>query len=187
MNVYNHGKIYKLIKIGEPEKALYVGSTIQTLKARYRTHEYKASDRVPVLIEDYPCDNRDQLRMREEAVRKLLKPPLNKIKCFATSEDKRECKRNFHIKHKVRQNEQSRLYHQNNIEKVHARKNAKMTCDCGCVCSKSCFASHKKTMKHTILMMRGLLIRNAARIKLLIDLEHRSNGVSTNETLAGGS
>ena len=85
MEKYQQGKIYKIVGNGET----YYGSTCQaTLAKRLTNHRsaykyYMASNDVKgycssfkcfekdndnyeiILVEDYPCENKDQLRMRE--------------------------------------------------------------------------------------------------------------------------
>ena len=78
-NKYKHGKVYKITDIGYKE--CYVGSTIQSLSKRFGHHRetYKSGacsssalfekygkDNCKIeLIENYPCENREQLKARE--------------------------------------------------------------------------------------------------------------------------
>ena len=82
VNKYNNGKIYKIWNISNDE--VYVGSTCNPLHKRMSYHRsvvnhpkyehrnlYKMMDEVGIqnfnieLIEDFPCNNKDQLRRRE--------------------------------------------------------------------------------------------------------------------------
>ena len=116
------GKVYKLTN--EIDDKIYVGSTCQSLKARLQGHKCDAK-RYPnysvynhlnkigwckvniVLLEDYPCNSEKELKFRERYYQELLKSDLN-THISILSEDER--KKN-HI-------EISRLYRQNNPEKV---------------------------------------------------------------------
>ncbi len=83
INKYENGKIYKIVSIGKNKtNDIYIGSTFLTLKERLKNHlnEYNRKDcnsyctsyeilkigeyRIE-LIENYPCDNDDELRLRE--------------------------------------------------------------------------------------------------------------------------
>ena len=70
MTDYSKGKIYKIID--ESNNDVYYGSTTQTLKRRYKNHEVftrynKSRDNCRIeLIEDYPCNSREELEKREQ-------------------------------------------------------------------------------------------------------------------------
>ena len=89
---YRLGKIYKLVSDVDNHK--YIGSTCQALSKRLCDHRSKARtkrkrkvykhfneigwDNVRiVLIERYPCNDRDELLQREDYHRQLRKPDLN--------------------------------------------------------------------------------------------------------------
>jgi hypothetical protein len=67
---YSKGKIYLLIDTSCGD--LYVGSTIQRLKDRHRTHNFykdynkKKSNCKISMIEEYPCENEIELKKREQ-------------------------------------------------------------------------------------------------------------------------
>jgi hypothetical protein len=67
---YSNGKIYKIID--ESDDEIYVGSTVQELKTRFRTHGMfttykrdKQSCKI-ILIERYPCKSKRELETREQ-------------------------------------------------------------------------------------------------------------------------
>jgi predicted GIY-YIG superfamily endonuclease len=70
MKDYSKGKIYKIVD--ESNGDVYIGSTVQTLKRRYQTHQiFKDYNKLKfncniILIEYYPCNNQRQLEMREQ-------------------------------------------------------------------------------------------------------------------------
>ena len=71
---YSKCKIYKIISLGNPE-LVYYGNTIQTLSKRFIHHKNSSStyskqiidkgDAIIELVEDYPCENVMQARLRE--------------------------------------------------------------------------------------------------------------------------
>ena len=78
---YSSGKIYKLYVRGF-ENSCYIGSTIETLNMRFRKHKYNSkrvdkyqyassslfendNDVVCELLENYPCESKQELLIRE--------------------------------------------------------------------------------------------------------------------------
>lgn len=74
-----NGKIYKLVSLNDPS-LVYYGSTIQSLKKRKSSHYYQyksgkimctssklfeLGDVEIYLVENFPCENRKQLRRKE--------------------------------------------------------------------------------------------------------------------------
>jgi predicted GIY-YIG superfamily endonuclease len=66
---YSQGKIYKIID--DCEGDIYIGSTTQTLRNRFKSHHIfsdygkeRENCRI-VLIEDYPCNTKQELEERE--------------------------------------------------------------------------------------------------------------------------
>lgn len=95
---YEEGKIYKIEPIVDhDENEIYIGSTCKTLDDRFKTHKacynlYLRQDKKVaftrsfilfekygydnceiVLLEDYPCESKNELRLREAYYIKLLK------------------------------------------------------------------------------------------------------------------
>jgi hypothetical protein len=73
MNKYNNGKIYKIVCNITDD--VYIGSTTKTLKYRLERHLdsnciskdiIKNGDYKIELIENYPCNNNNELRKREQ-------------------------------------------------------------------------------------------------------------------------
>jgi hypothetical protein len=84
-NPYLNGKIYKIISKNENDNRIYIGSTIIPLRNRLQKHindkkafidgksyatkisSYDLLDNCDIeLIEDYPCDNDNELKKREQ-------------------------------------------------------------------------------------------------------------------------
>lgn len=96
---YKNGKIYKLVNTIDDE--IYVGSTCQLLCQRMGLHRtaakkgnksklyqtmrgYGLENFKIVLVEEYPCENKEQLRAREEHWRRELNAKLNSYQCHTT-------------------------------------------------------------------------------------------------------
>lgn len=142
---YHTGKIYKIVNINDPDE-FYIGSTKNVLRVRWQGHKSICSKNPPtklhqlmnelgyecfkmVLIEDYPCENRDQLRMREDYWISLLKPKLNHMKAYQSSEDKAIYDQKYNEEHKEHQKkwrennqevikEKNRIYQSKNKERL---------------------------------------------------------------------
>ncbi len=103
---YAYGMIYKVVNKSDPDE-FYIGSTKSKLRMRWDGHKGHArSNKIPscqlhvrmreighenfqiVLLEEWPCDNRDQLRQREDHWITTLRPCLNKNRAFTSEEEK---------------------------------------------------------------------------------------------------
>ena len=131
---YKNGRIYKIINDVNDE--IYVGSTTQLLCKRMATHRnntklqpnrklYNTMNSLGIehfkiiLLENYPCNNREELNSREEHYRKLLNPSLNSYRCHITNDELKQY------------------------------QNEKFKCEyCGCKYSRNHKVRHEKTLKH---------------------------------------
>ena len=95
---YKEGKIYKIISNQTTD--IYIGSTVSTLTKRLSRHKKgdsssceicKYDDVKIILIEKYPCNDKDELRMREQYHIDNT-DCINKRKAFRTEKDKAEYK-----------------------------------------------------------------------------------------------
>lgn len=144
-NKYSNGKIYRLVNNVDDE--IYVGSTIQPLAKRKGGHQVTAK-RKPlqnvyshlskigwenveiVLIENYPCNSKDELERRERYWIDELKPSLNKVVPTRTStewydENKDTIKaknKAYRETHKQEIAEQKKQYREDNKEKIFQAK-----------------------------------------------------------------
>ncbi len=184
---YKNGKIYKIIN--DENEECYIGSTVKKLlSARFAEHKssynrwknnndhfmssfvlfekYGIENCKIILIENYPCDNKDELRAREEYYRKEHKT-VNKYKSYITEQEKKE-KNNKNIKKRYAENEKYReqakdranKYRKKNIIKVkkydcerNKKKNKmyskiKKICECSASINYKNYSQHKKTKKH---------------------------------------
>ena len=163
MNRYSAGKIYQIIA---PDNSKYIGSTISTLTARFGNHRraykswkdgkqknttvFELFDNHGVenckieLIENYPCNSKQELERREGEIIKTTvcinqviagrtskeyrqdnKDILsNKFKEFYENNKERELSRTrqYYIKNKDQVKERMKLYAHENIDKLRERK-----------------------------------------------------------------
>ena len=161
MQDYSKSKIYKIFcnLTGET----YYGSTCNTLTKRVSSHKadfnfWKNGKRGYVksydiiergdydysLVEECPCENKEQLHARErywiennDCVNKCIPGRTNKEWREANKE---------HIA------EQKKEYRDANKEKIAENKREKVVCECGSEVTKSCLARHLKTKKHITLV-----------------------------------
>jgi len=128
---YQNGKIYKLVNDVDDE--IYVGSTCTILAKRLGQHKrdsrkrpstpvYKHLNEIGwdnvsiILIEKFPCKDREELFQRERYWFDALKPTLNtKRPIIVSPEEKREQdrikERKYHEKNREKIKERQRLYH----------------------------------------------------------------------------
>ncbi len=132
-NRYQNGKIYKLVN--NVDDNIYIGSTCKALHQRLYTHKQDAK-RCPnqynyrhlnnigweniniILIEKYPCNDKDELLKRERYWVDELKPQLNKQLPTRTMQ---EYNKYYHEMNKEKLNQRKQnAYHENKEE--HAQK-----------------------------------------------------------------
>jgi len=178
------GKIYKI----EVDGLTYYGSTATTLKKRMIKHKsgykrwkngigsnYKSFtlfdkygfDNCQIkLVEDYPCQTKKELLIREDWYIKTMEC-INEKAAHITKEELREQTRQYYQDHKEdnkeKRNETSRQYRQDHKEEInekqlqnyHANKEAisekkkeRIVCECGREFRKSYIARHRRTAFH---------------------------------------
>jgi len=179
---YQNGKIYKLISDDTDEE--YVGSTVMPLFKRF--YDHKKNSKVNhsrlylkmveigvdnwriILLENYPCNSKDELTSREEYYRKKLNAKLNmKMCCTPTKEETADTKAKYYEENKEKiltiqakyyeENKEKILttqakYREENKEKISATKAKRITCECGKKISNSNKSRHMKSKPHKRLM-----------------------------------
>ena len=146
---YSKSIIYT-IRTGD---CLYVGSTVSYNMRKYRhTHNISNSntnlyntirsnngewDMKP--LKEFPCENKTQLTIEEERVRREMNADLNDRKCIR--ENEKEGKKNDNKK-----------YREKNKDKIKIWKNELIECECGCELTKNNLSTHRKSKKHMNLM-----------------------------------
>ena len=158
---FGKGKIYKITNDYNDE--VYVGSTCDLLTKRFSNHKhslnntkkknrplYKLINEIGFerfrieLIEEYPCQDKYELRQREgHFIREL--GTLNKMIAGRT---KQEYDKKNYEDNKDKIYEQCKEYYEKNKDK----RKEKITCECGSIICKSDIIKHKKTIKHQELM-----------------------------------
>ena len=149
---YKNGRIYKITS--DSTDKIYIGSTCQSLSKRMTTHRENQKafekgkgtncssyelitlgDAIITLIEDYPCERKEQLRMRERYYIELNKDIcINKCKRpIITNDERLTTMKEYHIKNK---------------DIIQKRLNTKIICECGGQYTKVNKAKHEQTIKH---------------------------------------
>ena len=183
---YSQGKIYKIVS--EETDKVYIGSTTKkylcermadhnssyhrlingTGKKQCSSYEIiKHGDAKIILLEKYPCEDKDELKAREQYWIDKNKS-VNAIKAFiGKGEDKikyvkEQAKENYSKNKNHKLEYQSQYYQENkekcldwhkqnrekNGDKIKAKKSKKEMCKCGMEYSHSNYARHSKTKKH---------------------------------------
>tara|TARA_R110000787_G_scaffold286081_1_gene403275 strand:+ start:606 stop:1232 length:627 start_codon:yes stop_codon:yes gene_type:complete len=91
---YQQGRIYKIINT-DTNDIVYVGSTTQQLSHRYTKHKHKAPNHKIILIENYPCNSKEELCMKEQQFIEQKTNLLNKLKAYRSEEQKKEYKKEW--------------------------------------------------------------------------------------------
>ena len=165
MTNYQHAKIYKITSLGTSN--IYIGSTTQKLNDRLYNHisnynKYlngnihyftsyeilKHDDHKIELIENYPCENKNDLLKKEQEYLDFYENIcVNKQKAY-TGLSKPEYNKQHYRLNKDKILEQNKEYYQNNKENIQLKRKKKITCECGSVVCRNVLARHKRTKKH---------------------------------------
>jgi hypothetical protein len=162
---YQQGKIYKITYGDE----VYYGSTALTLKKRmsYHKKEFKrwkngtgsncrsytlfdkyGFENCPIeLVEDYPCETKKELLIREDWYLKNM-ACINKNSAHRTEEEFREQKRQRYLDHIEEILEKTRQHYQANKEVILEKKKERFVCECGRECRRDGIAEHRKSAIH---------------------------------------
>ena len=155
LDFYKNGKIYRIVC---NEMGLqYIGSTCKTLKQRLQQHKascklYKAgkgnyitsfkvlenNNCAIVLIEDFPCDRKEQLNARERFY-------IESMTCV------NKCSPNKRIEMGETEyyNQYNKQYYIDNKAELSEKKKEKLPCPhCGCNYMRVNKSKHEKTKKH---------------------------------------
>ncbi len=188
MQNYSRSNIYKLVS-GQTED-IYIGATINALRTRKSQHKsrykrwingkgkyitsceiMKYDDCQIILIEEYSCQNRDQLNSRERYwIEKLVcvnkciptrthvewyeknKKRLLKYQKEYNEKNKEKVlkyQKEYNEKNKEKVREHQKEYNKKNKEKIRERrKNSKYKCKCGSIICRSSLSQHRISIKH---------------------------------------
>ena len=124
-----------------------------------------------VAVETYPCESKKELEIRERFHIETLKSKLNQIIPTRTHKEWREDNKehikekkkkeyednkehikerslkNYYAKHEENK-EKNKQYRENNREKLLEHHKEKVSCECGCILTKTHLNRHRKTDKH---------------------------------------
>ncbi|MDR3550289.1 MAG: GIY-YIG nuclease family protein [Candidatus Babeliales bacterium] len=177
---YQNGKVYKIVS-NQTDK-VYVGSTTQSLARRKSKHMsnfkmwksghyknitsfeiIKLGDCQVILIENYPCNSKEELESRERywieslnCVNKVIptRTPQEyrevnkeKIRCEQAVRNKRSYTQN-----KTKIDQQNKKYQLDHIDEIKQHKSRQFVCCCGVTFTHSNRARHSKTIKHNDFM-----------------------------------
>jgi len=168
---YKKGKIYELVCRITGEK--YVGSTIDSLSRRLVKHRslkqnetcsrqiIERGDYYINLLEDCPCENKEQLRKKErEWYDKIEGGCINRQRPYITKEE--HIQRNSDYSKKYREennykvNALTKKWKDENKEKVaeYQKKywEKEITCECGVISKWGNIQKHLRTDKHKLLL-----------------------------------
>ncbi len=113
---YQNGKIYKIID--ENNKIIYIGSTTQILSQRYQRHKYNAPNHKIILIENYSCNSKEELCMREQQIIEEHSDLLNQYRAYCSEEQKKEKAKEYYENNKEKVKEYYKEYYKDNKEKA---------------------------------------------------------------------
>jgi len=162
---YRNGKIYCIRSLIRPD-LIYIGSTCNTLSKRFSHHKTKSStcsskqiidigDSYIELIEDVPCDNKNQLIRREGQLIRSMDCVNKSVAGRTRQEYKNDNRERINELSRVRTNEwrknnreldnkhRKAFYHRNK-----ERLSKKIECSCGVVLVPRAIYTHRKTKKH---------------------------------------
>jgi len=161
---YQNGKVYKIISLSNPDILPYYGSTTQRLCSRMVEHRnvYKKNpcksksliecgDAKIVLIENYPCNSREELSKKEaeyilnnDCCNKQI-PNRTPKEWREEHHDKiRENDKKYYEENRDKIRERTKQYYLQNRDKILERN----SCVCGGKYSKLYKTKHLKTNKH---------------------------------------
>ena len=175
---YKQGKIYKLVS-DECDK-VYYGSTSMTLMARLWVHKSKFDEwknnggsRCAIckyfdeygfdnfrieLVEDYPCDNEEQLRTKEQEYidsnecvnerRAYRSPEVERLYNIKYREEHKEQMVKYQQEHYQANKEKKLEYLKKNREHINERLREKVVCECGMEVTKGALTKHRKSAVH---------------------------------------
>lgn len=164
---YEFGKIYKIIS--DKTSDIYIGSTSEPMLSRriqcHKTHykmyceeKYhyitsfevlKFDDAEIILLENFPCESRNQLKARErhyidelECVNKFIPTRTNKE--YKQIEKCKEYNRKYYDENKDKMKD----YYQSNKSKIKERNDVNCICECGRTIRHGEKSEHVKSMIH---------------------------------------
>lgn len=166
---YSKSKIYKITSPNTDK--IYIGSTTQKLYQRFNEHKkdnvnYSSKEIIMLggskieLIEDYPCNNKNELLEREQHYidlnnaicinerRTIQHEDYKRLYRERNREIIREKAREFYQDNKEDISKKKKEHYHNNKEIIKERKSTRTLCECGSNVRASDKSRHIKTKKH---------------------------------------
>ena len=161
---YSKGKIYKILN--NTTSDVYVGSTCQKLSKRLANHKTKLNEGKETLlynkmrelgdknfyielVEDYPCENGEQLKRREGEIIREMATLNEKIAGRTHQEWCEENREGKNYKERERYNNNKEERQQKHREKYAEMTRTKIICDiCRGVHNKKNTPNHNRSKKH---------------------------------------
>lgn len=163
---YSKGKVYKIIS--DSTDKIYIGSTCQSLANRLYEHKrdkhritskeiVKFPDCQIILLEDVPCERKEQLTSRERyhidenkaiCVNKTIPTRTVEEWRIETNYDRKSKDKAYQTKHREKILEKARAKRDILKDELNAKNRVKIRCDCGLEINKSSFWKHIKRSIH---------------------------------------
>ena len=118
------------------------------------------------ILKEYPdVDDKRELGKLEQEFIDNLKPTLNSYKAYRTDEQKKECNKlqmrktraNGGEELRLKELESRRKYTENNKEKLKAKRQEIVVCECGISVTRGCLTRHRQRAPHLDLMRSNLI------------------------------
>lgn len=189
MNKYHKAKIYKIVC--NITGKIYIGSTCELLCQRIAKHRFqykqwlnktnnytssfeilKNGDYRIVLLEQYCCENKEELMKKEQEYIDKLEC-INQLNCFISKDKRKEQIKKWQENNKEQIKEKQKQWAENNKEQIkenqkqwreknkqyinEKRKNQKITCDCGTIYRKWDTIRHEQSIKHQLYLLNETL------------------------------
>ena len=118
---------------------------------------------------EYPCETKLQLRIEEERIHQFLKADMNSQSCGTGCSTEKErnkqyydqhkdeiekYKKQWYEEHKDENKEYYKQYYEENKNEINEKRKQKVTCECGCLVTRSALSKHRKTKKHINLIAK---------------------------------
>ena len=164
---FSKGKIYKITN--DYNNGVYIGSTCDTLARRFTGHKSKYQleknknrnlyqlmneigfNRFRIeLIEEYPCDDKYQLRQREGYFIREMGTLNQVIAGRKSKEYYQDNKEDFKERSKIQEQKETQKETRKSYREEVCKK--LMICECGCEITRHSLSRHLKTKKHLELI-----------------------------------
>jgi hypothetical protein len=164
---YKNTVIYHFVCNDKTITDLYVGSTTEFTRRKShhknncinensRDHHYKLYQNIKTNggwenwtmtpLEEYPCENKMQVLIREQYWIEKLQATMNSMKAIRTEEQRLEQLKQFRIDNP----EYHKNWNNENRQHINEHRREKITCKCGSIINRSQKSVHLKTKKHIL-------------------------------------